>query len=108
MTKLGFERNPFSSRVHSYKLLGGKPGTCPALRLKKKPRVSDRDISGLRDRGILSKVVHPPVHRRWEGHDSSLHYSGKRRLPLTGGIDVRLAQLPERPAPGPRGKHTGC
>lgn len=108
MTKLGFECNPSSSRVHSYKLLGGKPCACPALRLKKKPRVSDRDISGLRDRGILSKVVYPTVQRQWEGHDNSLHCSGRKRLPSTGGIEVRLAPLPERPAPGARGKHTGC
>lgn len=85
MTKLGFECNPSSSRVHSYKLLGGKPCTCPALRLKKKPRISDRDINGLRDSGILSKVVYPTVQRQWEGHESSLHYSGKKRLPSTAG-----------------------
>ena len=108
MTKLGFECNPSSSRVHSYKLLGGKPCTFPALRLKKKPRVSDRDISGLRDRGILSKVVYPTVQRQWKGHNSSLHYSGKKRLPSTGGRDIRLAPLLERPARGARGKHTGC
>ena len=30
-----------------------KPRTCPALRPKKEPRVSDRDVNGLMDREIL-------------------------------------------------------
>ena len=88
MTKLGLECNQSSSSAHSCKLLGCKPCTYPALRLQKEPSVSDRDINGLVDRGILSilsKVIDLAACRRWEGHGNSLRYSGGKEATIYRG-----------------------
>ena len=72
-----------------------KPCGCPASRPKNEPGDSNRDISGLLDRGLYTKGPGVTLHCVQAGHGSSLSYSGRRRLPFTGGIDVRWAhQLP--------------
>ena len=61
--------------------------TCPTSKSKKKPRFSDRDISGLMDMGVFlvqSKVVAIVFGLKERG-----------RLPIITGIEVKLVhQLP--------------
>ena len=85
-----------------------KPCTCPASRLKKKPRVSNRDINSLMDWGAYTSEA-----RSWsdtplcvaEGRQdlaAVLAPQGEGRLPFIGGIDVRLVhQLPGKPEEEP-------
>lgn len=80
-----------------------KPYSSPALRLKKKPRVSLRDISGLMDRGLYTYAAgslepHLTVYfSTWAGLDDSLPSQRGGGYQLRG-IDVRLSYwLPGRP-----------
>jgi len=78
-----------------------KACACPASRPRKKPRAQDRDISGLMDVGSYMSEA-----RSWSDtslcvvddgqYMAAVFALGKGRLPVIGGIDVRLAHwLPE-------------
>ena len=85
-----------------------KPCNCHASRLKKEPRDSDRDISGLLDRISYTSAA------KWSWSNTSQCLAdsrqttaaivtprGWRRLPLAGETDIRLVQqLPGTPATG--------
>ena len=81
-----------------------KPCTCPASRLKKEPGVSNRDISGLTDRGILhvwSKVLerHPTICGRWQ--DRATVSQGQGEVTSYRGDYISLAHwLPGKSAEG--------
>ena len=49
-----------------YTLQACKPCSCPALRLKKEPRDSDRDINGFLDRGSYTKGPGVTPHCAWQ------------------------------------------
>ena len=67
--------------------------TCPVLRPKKDPGVSNRDISGLMDRGKLTRLKQHPTVCGDGGQDTVavLTPGGKKRLPILRGNYVRLA-----------------
>ena len=85
-----------------------RPYACPASRLKKEPRVSNRDINGLvNGRAYMSEVrswmtshnVQKMGGRTWH----RLHSKGKGKLPGIGKIGIRLVyQLAGKLA----GRHT--
>ena len=84
-----------------------KDYTCLASRPKKEPRVSDRDIDGLMDRGTLyvwSEVLEwhcTLCGRWWAGHDGSLLSWEKEEVTSYRGNWVRLAHgLPGKLAEG--------
>lgn len=72
----------------------------PSLRLKKEPRISDRDINGLTDRGSYTSEV-----RSWRGippHAADCRQDTAAIFTVDGGvgggrviegIDIRLAGL---------------
>ena len=74
-----------------------KPCTCQALRLKKEPRVSNRDINNLMDEGAYTSETRswsytPPCAADGEqGMVAVFAPEGTRRLQVIGGIEVRLA-----------------
>lgn len=84
-----------------------KPCTCPALRPNKEPRVSNRDVSGLRDGGTfvsearsLSDTLLCAADDKQDTAIISATW-GRRRLPYIEGIDIRWAHLlPGKPAGG--------
>lgn len=87
-------------------------GLHPAtLRPKKEPGDSGGNISGLLDRGALAKGPGEIPH--YLRADSSQNMAailttwGRRRLPFTEEIDIRLAQLPGKPEVGAGSKHIG-
>ena len=90
---------------HSCTLSGCTPQaykacTCPVSRLKKEPRVNNRDINGLMDGGAYTSEANPGVTpyrasyggtgQDRTGQQFSLLW-GKGRLPVMGGIDLRWA-----------------
>ena len=89
-------KTPKSVRLQSLQVLGCtpqafKPSTCPVSRLKKEPRVSDRDINALKDGDLpcLRQGLewHPTIWgRRQAGHGSSLCSQGRERLQLQGKL----------------------
>ena len=84
--------------------------TFPASRLKREPRVSDRDMNGLLDRGSYKTEAKGPgaTPHCDSRQDMAANFAtcGRRRLPFIGGIDVRLPQqLPGKPAAEAGGKH---
>ena len=96
-------------------MLGCKPCSCPASKLEKEPRDSNRDINQLLDKGSYKSAAKDPgvtphrerqrAGRTWQ--ESSLR-AGEKGPPFKGGTDVSLAhQLPGKPAPGAGGKHVG-
>ena len=65
-----------------------KPCSCPALRLKKEPRDSNRDISGLMDRGSYTsetKGSWSNIPPQQGGHGSNLCYSREEEVTIYGG-----------------------
>ena len=96
-----------------------KPCNCSAERLKKEPRDSDRDISGLLYRESYKSEAKSwsdnPLYTAAGRQDMATVFATgdggrgvRRRLPVIGGIDVSLAyQLPGKPEAGARGKHVG-
>ena len=70
-----------------------KACVCPAIRLKKEPGVSHRDISGLLDRRFLQFWSDTPLYTAKRGQDTAAVFAagGRRRLPVFGGNDIRLA-----------------
>lgn len=94
-------------------IVGWHPAVLQALKLsrhrwKKEPGDSNRDrLQWFNGQGIVevwSKALeqHATMYgRQWARLSSHLRYSGERRLPLIGGIDVQLAhQLPGKPEAG--------
>ena len=68
--------------------------SCRALRPNKEPGDSNRNISGSWDRGSYTNGPGGTPHCVWQTmgrNGSSLCYWGRRRLPFTGGIDIRWA-----------------
>ena len=91
-----------------------KSCNCPVSRPKKESRDSIRDINGLLDRkSYMLEAKHPRVTPPCmvggrQDLAAIVATWGRKRLPFTGGIDVRLAhQLPGKPAAGAGGKHVG-
>ena len=74
-----------------------KACACPASRLKKDPRVSNRNTSGLR-MGVAhmsearSRSNNPPCAAD-SGQNRAVVFTprGRGRLPVIGGTDIRLA-----------------
>ena len=89
-----------------------KPCNCPAARRQKEPRDSDRDFSdGLNRVSYASKAKSwsntPPCIADGEQDTAAVFeiQQGEGRLPVIGGIDIRLAhQLPRKPAAGAGGR----
>ena len=84
-------RKPLPSWL-TYQLLGCllqacKPTCCPALRLKKVPGYSHRDINGLSDRGSYTSETTPHIEHR-QGVAAILATQGRRRLPFIGKLTV--------------------
>lgn len=72
-----------------------RPGACPALKMKKKSRVGNRDTNGLMRGGAYPPEARswsgtPPHHVWWTGarpwRQFSLSVMGEGRLPVIGGI----------------------
>ena len=112
--------SPKRSRENGYwGLLGRtpqacKPCSCPALWPKKEPGYSNRDISGVLDRGSYASEAKgpgatPPWCTAYGRQDMAAVFTTRgRRLPFVRVIDVRWAnRLPRTPAAGAGGKHTG-
>ena len=103
--------SPFSisgpCEVSGCTLQACKPCTCPAPRPKEEPRVSDRDISGL-----MGGAAYVSETRSWSDTPSwaadsrqdlvaYLAPGGRGRLPVIGGVNLRLAhRLPGKLAGG--------
>ena len=91
-------------------LQASKRCTCPASRPTKEPRVSDRDIIGLRYGGGGGAESYKPEERSWSStppcptdarHGSTIYYPREEEgpPPFVGGNDVRKADpLPGKPA----------
>ena len=85
-----------------------KPCACPASRLKKELRDSDRDINGLMDAGAYMSEARSwsdtPLCAADSGQDMAAVFVPGGRLPVIGGTEVRLAhklpgKLPEGHTP---------
>ena len=82
-----------------------KPYTCQASRLKREPGVSSRDISGLLDGGSYPSDARSwsdfPLFAAASGQDTVAVFTSRERIPVIGGIDIRLAHgLPGKLAEG--------
>ena len=82
-----------------------KPGTCPASRPKTELSVGNRHMNGLIDEGSYMSEArswsNTPPYAADRGQDVAAVFAprGRGRLPVTEGIDIRLAHgLPGKPA----------